>query len=175
MSWAIEHKGMARTIAHIVHRRAVSAGVHLDASDLYQDAAEIAIKAEALFDPARGVKASTYLYQALLRGLNEVVDYAIYRKHNEQDGLDIPERGCEFGDDLKLWDFLRTLSDPAQVVFMNWLTPSANLHTEIKARTIGRRCSMKALFHYLHEKGHDGDQLKTLQCEIFNKVRLYEG
>lgn len=174
MSWAVTHKGLICMAASIVHGRALSAGVSLELDDLIQDGSELALKLEPKFDPTRGAKPSTYLHTALMRHLNKLVDYAIYAKHHEPDGIETREQGEEFGDDLQLWDFLRQLSKPSQMILMNWLMPSEQLHREIRSRTVGRRCSLKAMFHYLREQGHDADKLKALEQEIFTKAGLYE-
>lgn len=176
MSWAIEHKGMICTVAHKVHRRALSAGARIELCDLQQDGAAIAIQAQSTFDSTRDVLPSTYLYTSLQRGLNNIADYAIYQKRFEQDGIDLPEvQQSPICDDLTVWDFTRTLSAPAQSVFTSWLQPSPLLIVEIKQRTKGRRDSLAALFHYLNEQGCDQGRLNALHCEILDKAKAYEG
>lgn len=173
MSWAITHKGLIVKVARLVHRRAVAAGAAVDLHDLIQDGCVIAIGAERTYR-AQQASPSTYLYQSLLRSLNKRVDTCIYQSRNEQ-RLDIPDYPIvDASDELALRDFLGQLSKPAQVVLMSWLQPSRALQRAIAARTVGRRCSFRALILYLKERGHDPNVLTKIQTEILSKVDLYE-
>lgn len=173
MSWAIKHDRMIRSIARTVHRRARSAGALIELDDLVQEGAIVAIRAEAGYSQSKGAE-STYLHTSLYRALNEKADIAVYRGTNEIGQIDDYEPGFDNKDDLKLWDFMRGLSQPAQRLLMSWLMPQEALLKQIQARTVGRRCSFRALIHYLREQGCDSDKLQALQDEIYSKAGIHE-
>lgn len=174
MNWAIEHRRLIAKIAHKVHRRAMSAGVNVDVSDLQQDGCEIALAAQRKFDPARGVKPSTYLYTALIRRLNHRVDDIIYKAYYElSDGVEneamsaAPTASREH-----FQDFLRELSKPARLLLTLWLFPHSQLQEGIRRRTRGRRDSLQALIAYLVERGADAQRLEKLRREILTKAGI---
>lgn len=174
MNWAIKHNGLIRSIARNTHRRAVAAGASIELDDLVQDGAVVAIRAQSKYDQSKGAE-STYLHTSLQRSLNNKVDIAIYHRTDELTDVTLIELKQGQPADLLLWDFARGLSKPAQALLATWMAPGTELQREIQSRTIGRRCSFKALLHYLQEQGHDGDRLNALYREITTKAELHEG
>jgi hypothetical protein len=106
--------------------------------------------------------------------MNNLVDYAIFHKHHELNGADSVEPHQDDSDEISLWQFMRTLSKPAQALLIAWLDPSVAMQKQISQRTVGRRNSLSALCHYMKEQGGNGSNLDKLQQEIISKAGIYE-
>lgn len=170
MNWATKHKGLIKQLASKAYWRATACGSNEELSDFIQDGYAIALVAQQKFDASRGFAESTYLHRALTLEFNNKIDRLLYRRSNEVQELEWDTGVAQEDSLLELWAFARNLSPAAQMILQHWISPSESLDREIRARTIGRRCSLRALILYLKERGQCEQTLDAILNEILVKA-----